>query len=301
MEVKPSQQRGGDVERFIDETEFRFDSLEGEPCGFDRDVTGAVKSVDESAARRLKADPPSPGVVAVEDHLLWAVFPAGREQFRKKTFLGLEVIFHRMVVVEMILRQVGKNPQIKCAIVYPPQVDGVRRDLRHDVRDAMVGHLPENPLHFEGFRCGVRCGEKPSVVSVVHRSQDADGTAGRLENRLQQIGDRGLSVRSDHGDQAEPGGRVSVEIFPESSECVTAVPDPDGCNAGWGQKILFVENETCAPGQRIVDEFMTVGPETGNGYKEIVRFALPRVVADRADIAVRISRDPEYLDSLRQL
>jgi len=148
VEVKPSQQRGGNVERFIDETEFRFDSLEGEPCGFDRDVTGAVKSVDESAARRLKADPPSPGVVAVEDHLLWAVFPAGREQFRKKTFLGLEVIFHRMVVVEMILRQVGKNPQIKCAIVYPPQVDGVRRDLRHDVRDAMVGHLPENPLQF---------------------------------------------------------------------------------------------------------------------------------------------------------
>jgi hypothetical protein len=164
----------------------------------------------------------------------------------------------------------------------------------------MIGHLPEDPLHLERFGRGVRGGEMLFAVTVVDRSQDADRMVRGPEDRLQQIGDRGLSVRSDHGDQAKGGRGVTEEIAPEAAENLTAVPDADGRDAGGGEKIPLVQDETAAAGNGIGDKFMAVGSETGDRHEETVRFALPRVVADRTDFSVMISFNFKYFDSSRQ-
>ncbi len=100
------------------------------------------------------------------------------------------------------------------------------------------------------------------------------------EDRLQKIGDRGLAVRSDHGDQAEGGGGVTEEISPEAAQDLTAVPDADGRDAGGRGKIPLVDDEAGAAGQGVVDEFMAVRLEAGDRHEEAVFFALPRIVTD---------------------
>ncbi len=204
------------------------------------------------------------------------------------------------MVVEVVLGEVGEDPQVECAVVDPAQVDRMGRDLGHDVRDPVIGHLPEDPLHLEGFGRGVRGGEALFAVAVVDRSQHADGMARGPEDRLQKIGDRGLAVRSDHGDQAEGGGGVTEEIPSEAAENLAAVPDADGRDAGGRGKIPFVDDEAGAVGQGVVDEFMAVRLEAGDRHKETLFFALPRMVTDRTDLAVRIPCDPEDFDFLHQ-
>ena len=87
------------------------------------------------------------------------VFPAGGKHLGKKTFLGLEVVVHCPVIIEVILGEVCEDSQIEGAVVDPPEVEGVRRDLGDDMGDSVIRHFPEDPLHLEGFRGGVRCGE----------------------------------------------------------------------------------------------------------------------------------------------
>ena len=169
------------------------------------DVAGRVDAVRKAAEPDLAEDAPAPGIVDIDDHLPGAAFRTGGEHLGKEAPLRLEVVLHRLVVIEVVLGKVGEDPQVECAVVDPLEVDGVRRNLHRHMRDPEIGHLPDDPLQLERFRGRIRRGKCLAPVAVVYRTQDADGMAGGPEDRFDQVGDGGLAVGPDDGDEADPG------------------------------------------------------------------------------------------------
>ena len=254
-----------------------------------RDVTGIFKAVGKTSGNDLLDEALTPGVVVVDDHPLLMRFSPGGEHLGKKTLLCLVVGFYRPVIVEVVLREVGENPEVECAVVHPSKIDGMRGDLGDAMGHPVIGHLSENPLHFEGFRSGVGCGETVSAKAVIDRTQDADVMSRRSKDGFEQVSHGGLAVGSHDGDKTQCCGGISEKVFSEDAETAPRVPHPDGGHPGGGEKLPFMDDESGASGQGIGNECMAILLKAGNCHKETALSALTGIVANRRNFAVRIS------------
>ena len=68
--------------------------------------------------------------------------------------LGIAVVFHRYMEIQMILGQIGEDTHRIVNAVDPVQTQGVGGGLHHRIGAPGVRHLPEEPLDLKGFRRG---------------------------------------------------------------------------------------------------------------------------------------------------
>ena len=150
------------------------------------------------------------GVVNVDDgHGLAAGFGVRRhllEQFH----LGLEVVFHGMVVVQMVLGQVREDAHIEVDARHAFLVQGVGGDFHGYAAAAVFQHFLQQVFQFQRTRRGVRGGGDFLPV-VVGDGADQPGAQPRLlEEGMGNVGRGGFPVCSGDADHGHVAGGVAV-------------------------------------------------------------------------------------------
>jgi len=150
-----------------------FDSLEGERESRRPDVARALQPEGKSLRRgHLVQDAPAVGVVSVDDHGLFPPPDLPAENLAEKSSLRLEIGFQRLVIIEVILREIRENPRVELTVIHSFLVQGVRGYLHDHMADPRVQHLPEHSLEVEGFRCRVGRLTHLRTVTVIDRPDD---------------------------------------------------------------------------------------------------------------------------------
>ncbi len=141
-----------------------------------------------------------PGVVGVHD-------AAQRMARREEQRLGLEVLLHRPVVVQVVVAQVGEDRHVEMDALDPGLDQRVARHLHGDRMTMAVGllavaHTGQHALHLGGLGGGPCPGQRPHHVRR---------TTGRAQQVAQQLGHRRLPVGPRHTDHQQVAGGVAVE------------------------------------------------------------------------------------------
>ena len=125
--------------------------------------------------------------------------------------LGVEVVVHRGMEVEVVLRQVGESSDREAAAVHPAQFEGVARDLHDHGVDPAFEHNGEQTLQVRSFRGGQRARNAYAVHPDLHGADQTHGPAGRAQRGLREIGGGGLAGGPGDADQGQLRRRVAVD------------------------------------------------------------------------------------------
>jgi len=120
-DVEPAQQRqpGRRASRRRDQLEASPGPVDHDPSG--RDVAPLVLA-ERHAAMAVRQPLPG-GIVGVDD------FEAGGREVAGELSLRLEVVLQRVMVVEVLARQVREDRRPEHQALHPPLVEAVRRDF----------------------------------------------------------------------------------------------------------------------------------------------------------------------------
>jgi hypothetical protein len=159
---------------------------------------------DGHRVRELRGQAAAVRVVDVDD-------AHARRGVGEERALGLEVLLHVAVEVEVVLREVREHRDVPVDRRGAPQGERVRGDLHDHGAVAAVEHLRERPLQVNRLR------GRAHGIAPLPRDDRADGPeqpggqATGLEQRADEEGGRGLAVRAGDPDGPQRGGRVAVE------------------------------------------------------------------------------------------
>ena len=82
---------------------------------------------------------------------------SGCWQYVKKLLFCVSIAFKSLVIVEVIMRQVGKNATCKMKSLYTMLVDPMRRNLHKAIRNARFEHFCQKGIDLHWVRCCVCC------------------------------------------------------------------------------------------------------------------------------------------------
>ena len=163
-----------------------------------------VRADGDDRHRALAGQPDAPLVVDAH-HAAPGV--RRREQQR----LGGVVVLHRLVEVQVVLREVGEEGHVEDGAVDPVLGERVARDLHDDVGGARLPHHGEQRVQVGGL--GRRADRlDPGVPDPgLHGSQQPGRLAERAEAGLDEVGGRGLAVGAGDPDEGEVAGGPAVD------------------------------------------------------------------------------------------
>ena len=190
--------------------------------------------------------------------------------------LGREVGLHRLVEVEVVLREIGEDPAREADPGRTPELQGVGGHLHRAGAVARVEHSPKRRLEVD--RLGRRALHLllHSPDHAFDRSEQAAAPAACLEQVADQEGGGGLAVRAGDADHFELRGRIPVEARRNGSHGRADVVD-DQLRHSQPEPALAYERDRSAL-DRIGGEIVAVGPKAGHAKKERPwRDALARV------------------------
>ena len=145
-------------------------------------------------------------LVVDADHAL------GRIIFREQARLRLEVGLERVMVVQVILRQVGERRNGECGVPRAIEVERMRAHLHgHDVA-ARIAHAGEQLLQIGRFRRGMSRFLGLVADADAHGSDDARALPRYPRDVLYQVGRGGLAVGAGDAHQRNVLGRMVVEV-----------------------------------------------------------------------------------------
>ncbi len=147
---------------------------------------------------------PSPRVVRVHHR---GPRVRGREQPRLRAEVGV----HRRVVVEMILGEVREGRHVEHHAAHAMLVERVGGDLHRHGLDPVPPHPGEQPVQVGGLGRGAGERHGCSRHAGPRRPDHAGRHAGRLEDRLQQIGRGGLAVGAGHAHHRHGSGGMAED------------------------------------------------------------------------------------------
>ena len=123
--------------------------------------------------------------------------PMRRSDLTREIELRVEIRLHRLVIVEMVFRQVRERTARKDRVARPVLVDRVRRDLHHAVRAAVRLHRRENlPELGERGRRVARVEPLRPVKDLDRRDVPALTARNRVDERRRDPRRGGLAVRA---------------------------------------------------------------------------------------------------------
>ena len=151
--------------------------------------------------------------------------PVGREMPTEQQLLGLGVLVHRAVDVEVVLRQVRERRDRELEAGQAVHRQRRRRHLHHRVGHAVGDHLRERRVQHVRCRRGVRRVVALAVPAVVDRADHARVVAGRAQDRLDEIGRGGLAVGTGDADQRQPPRRMIGQRGDREAERASTIGD----------------------------------------------------------------------------
>ena len=161
------------------------------------DATGAGEAFDQFA---------TPKIVRI-DHQRGTRRVSGDFE---ELHLGLEVLLHRAVVVEMVLREVGEDGGGKRQAMSAMLIERVRRNFHRASAAAMSAHLREQGLDFEALRRGVRGRHMLTAKVVKDGAEQSAAHLAEIHQMMREEGGGGFSIRASDADERHVFARMAV-------------------------------------------------------------------------------------------
>ena len=117
------------------------------------------------------------------------------EQFR----LRFEVIFHRAVIIEMVLRQISEDSDVPLEAAYALLRQRVGRNLHGRGTTTGVRDLREQLLQVERFRRRPRGWQNALTDFIAHRPDQTATQAGLFTDVFDEKGGGGFSIGAGDG------------------------------------------------------------------------------------------------------
>src|SRR3954454_17588914 len=256
---------GGAVEREGRAGRVALDRRRPEPRvgGVDADRDGVVQ---------VAREPPAVGVVDV-DH---GGLRAGLEQ----AALGREVVLHRRMEVEVVLREVREDRDVPVDRVGAVELEGVARDLHDDGLVADVAHLGEGALQVDGLGRGADHRPFLAADDGGDRADEARAAPRRLEQPAGEEGGRRLAVGAGDADGLERSRGIPVEPRGGGRHRGADVGHPDLGHVSEVERPLHDERDRPAL-DRVGREVVAVTGEPGHAEEERPGRDEPVVVGER--------------------
>ena len=202
------------------------DHVEARSAGSDLDFLGVEIAGAPTIGKDFR-----PGIFAEFDELR-AVFIVGIDHGSarrlgpaafEKNALGVEILFHGAVVVEVIAGEIGEDRDVEWDGKHALLRERVRRDFHHGFGRTLADALCQHLVEFERFGRGVRCGQDLSGHVIFDRADQQALATGRAQNRFEQKCAGALPVGAgDAGDRETLGGLL-VEIRAQTGQRAATV------------------------------------------------------------------------------
>ena len=200
----------------------------------------------------------------------------------EQTPLGLEVVLHTAVEVEVVLGQVGERRDVEVDPRRAAEGQRMRGDLHHACPITRVEHPPERPLQVDRLRRRPLDLLGPSSDDLLDRPEQSTAEPRRFEDRADEEGGGGLAVGTGDPDHAELGARIAEPAGRNRRHRPPRVGD---------DQLRYVEIELPLGDQRggprrdhVGSEVVAVGGVPDDAEEEGPGADLPAVEGDVADL-----------------
>ena len=200
--------------------------------------------------------------------------------------LRLEVVLHRPVQVEVVLRQVRERERAEADALETAELGAVRGRLHRGAAVARVEHPPERPVEVDRLRGRADRRVRLAADPGLDRPEQAGLPAGRAEDRVEHEGGRRLAVRPGDGRDLELVRGTAEEPWRRLRHGEPGVGDHDLGHAR-GHGVLDDERGGSRldrpPGQLV-----PVEPLTAHAEEESTRLDGARVVREIGDLDAEV-------------
>ena len=221
-------------------------------------------AVREASSLRRRQYAPVPRIIFIIDR---------RIALCKQPRLCRAVFLHGIVVIQMVLRQIGKHTHREVQAVHPLQCQRMRGNLHHHMGAALVCHRAQQPLHLPGVRRGTGRFFRALPHHVLYGAHQAHlRMQHRFKNLLDQIGGGGFSVCAGNAHKRHARCRIAEVVFRHQRQGTA-----HGADKHIGHILLrhFPANHAAgAAGHRPGNIPPSVCLRTGDGNKHISRLYL---------------------------
>ena len=150
-------------------------------------------------------------IVCVEHRSLARLCPL-RRHILEKPCLRPRIVLHRLVIVEVILRQVREYRRIELNARNAPLIECVRGDLHHDRIHPACTHFGQQLLHDNDIGGRVRRREHLVLHHDLYRPDEPHAFPRMAQDCTHEIACRRLSVRPRNPNDAHCACGIVVEI-----------------------------------------------------------------------------------------
>ena len=249
-------------------------------------------AIGEHGTGRIRAHDCPRRIVRVDDGGLARLYTGCRNKL-KKPRLCARIVFHRFMIVEMILRQVRKDGGIELDARHTPLIERMGGNLHHDRIHAARPHLREHLLHDDHVGRRVRRGEHLVLHHHLDRPNEPHAPPRSAQNRTRETARRRLPVRSRDADNAHRPCRIVVEIRHDHIKRRVQIRHMEHRDARGNIDVFPLrQNSASSRPRRIWYEGMRIHMRAADAYKERARFYSARVTLHRQNLNCRVARDP---------
>ena len=160
----------------------------------------------------------TPRVINIYNHRA----PATLFERLKQLCFNIKIGVHILMKIEMVLRQVRKDANIKINAMNPLQHNGMRRNLHNNGFTSLLFHMLEHRMNIRSLRRGA-CRRNNMFTNLVgHGTEQPRLKIGIAKNIPNHISGGGLTIRArdaHHLHLAREIAKVSIRDLGQSSPC----------------------------------------------------------------------------------
>ena len=141
--------------------------------------------------------------------------------------LGLEVVLHRRVEIQVILAQVRKRHHVEVHAAHAAQLQSVAGYLHHQVRGAFGNHACQQGLQRGRLRSGQRGRNRLAIDTSAGGTDQPHLQSGIQQGLLYQVAGGGLAGCAGDANGLQLAGRVAVHLRRHRTHPLANVVDDD--------------------------------------------------------------------------
>ena len=219
----------------------------------------------------------------------------------EQSALGLKVVLHVGVEVEVVLGEVGEGGDREADPIASPQRKRMRGDLHRAGSIAPVEHPPEGGLEVDRLRGRSHDLLGDPADDPLHRSQQPRLGSRRLEQVANQERGRGLAVCAGDADDTKLGGRIVVEANRGVGHRRARVGDLRLGDERRQVEGTFDHQRLGAGVDRKRREVVPVARLPGNAEEQRSALHPAAVVGEPGDLDVGVARDLDHVRPREQV